>query len=157
MQKLLPYFSFDGRTNRQRYWLTTLALVGLYIGGALVAAIFLVLPLIGPLIGVLVFLPIIVATIWAGLALATRRLHDRNKSVWWLLPMYLPLILMNGMGSVMSNSGGDDGAVLGLFFTVLGLPFGIWMLVELGCLKGTTGPNRFGEDPLNPAPVEVFA
>jgi uncharacterized membrane protein YhaH (DUF805 family) len=24
----------------------------------------------------------------------------------------------------------------------------IWSFVELGCLAGTPGPNRFGEDPL---------
>jgi uncharacterized membrane protein YhaH (DUF805 family) len=25
---------------------------------------------------------------------------------------------------------------------------GIWFLIELGILKGTPGPNRFGGDPL---------
>jgi uncharacterized membrane protein YhaH (DUF805 family) len=25
---------------------------------------------------------------------------------------------------------------------------GIWGFVELGCLRGTAGPNRFGPDPL---------
>jgi uncharacterized membrane protein YhaH (DUF805 family) len=25
----------------------------------------------------------------------------------------------------------------------------IWVAIELGCLKGTTGPNVYGEDPLS--------
>jgi uncharacterized membrane protein YhaH (DUF805 family) len=32
---------------------------------------------------------------------------------------------------------------------------GLWLLVELGCLKGTAGPNRFGADPLGQAKTDV--
>jgi uncharacterized membrane protein YhaH (DUF805 family) len=41
--------------------------------------------------------------------------------------------------------------------SVLSLPFSIWAFVELGCLKGTAGSNRFGEDPLAAPLDEVFA
>jgi uncharacterized membrane protein YhaH (DUF805 family) len=27
----------------------------------------------------------------------------------------------------------------------------VWAFVELGCLRGTVGPNRYGPDPLEPA------
>jgi uncharacterized membrane protein YhaH (DUF805 family) len=43
-----------------------------------------------------------------------KRFHDRDKSGWWVLIVLIPLI----------------GA--------------IWLLIELGFLKGTPGPNRFG-------------
>ena len=43
-----------------------------------------------------------------------KRFHDRNKSGWWLLIGLIPII----------------GA--------------IWLLIELGFLTGTPGPNRFG-------------
>jgi uncharacterized membrane protein YhaH (DUF805 family) len=43
-----------------------------------------------------------------------KRFHDRDKSGWWVLITLIPII----------------GA--------------IWILVELGFLKGTPGPNRFG-------------
>jgi uncharacterized membrane protein YhaH (DUF805 family) len=43
-----------------------------------------------------------------------KRFHDRDKSGWWLLIGLIPII----------------GA--------------IWLLIELGFLKGTPGPNRFG-------------
>ena len=39
---------------------------------------------------------------------------------------------------------------------VLGLPFSIWGFVVMGCLKGTVGPNKYGDDPLQPL-QEVFA
>lgn len=37
------------------------------------------------------------------------------------------------------------------WFLLIGLvPFlNLWLLVELGFLRGTTGPNRFGPDPLD--------
>jgi len=43
-----------------------------------------------------------------------KRFHDRDKSGWWVLIGLIPII----------------GA--------------LWLLVELGFLKGTDGPNRFG-------------
>ena len=33
------------------------------------------------------------------------------------------------------------------------LAVGIWALVELGCLRGTVGPNRHGPDPLAAQPA----
>ncbi len=58
------------------------------------------------------------AIVWPYIAVGIKRAHDRNKSGWWLLITFVPAI-----GS-------------------------IWYLVEFGILKGTEGPNRFGEDPL---------
>lgn len=46
-----------------------------------------------------------------------KRAHDRNKSGWWTLLYILPYIGW------------------------------LWALIELGCLEGTKGPNRFGPDP----------
>jgi uncharacterized membrane protein YhaH (DUF805 family) len=43
-----------------------------------------------------------------------KRFHDRDKSGWWVLIVLIPII----------------GA--------------IWLLIELGFLKGTPGPNQFG-------------
>ncbi|MEO1397450.1 MAG: hypothetical protein AAFU56_01120, partial [Pseudomonadota bacterium] len=46
-----------------------------------------------------------------------------------------------------------------LFWVVTAIGFGlsIWALVDLGFLRGTDGPNEYGEDPLNPMPTaDVF-
>lgn len=58
------------------------------------------------------------AVIWPGIAVSVKRLHDRNRSGWFYLLILIPLV----------------GA--------------IWYLIDVGCLAGTRGPNRFGPDPL---------
>ncbi len=62
-------------------------------------------------------LGIFALSIWINLAISIQRLHDRDRSGYWLVPMLL---------------------VPGGF---------IWMVVELGFLPGTPGPNRFGPPP----------
>jgi uncharacterized membrane protein YhaH (DUF805 family) len=59
--------------------------------------------------------------------------------VFWLLPGVL-----NGAGAAL----GTFGVVLSL----VGAAISIWGFVEIGCLKGTTGPNKYGPDPLPAEP-----
>lgn len=66
----------------------------------------------GPLMGLFAL-----ATLIPSLAVGVRRLHDTDRSGWWLLIGLIPLV----------------GAIVLLVFYVE---------------KGTVGPNRFGEDPL---------
>jgi uncharacterized membrane protein YhaH (DUF805 family) len=145
VHKLLPYLSFAGRANRQRYWLTILGISVLFLFGLVGVAV----PGIGPFFAG----AMVIFAFWAGLAVAARRLHDRGKSAWWLLPMYAPLTLLSAISQLVAVSNPEDGAV----FSALSLPFSLWVLIELGCLKGTAGPNRFGADPLMPSAVEVFS
>ena len=35
-----------------------------------------------------------------------------------------------------------------MVLSLASLAISIWAIVELGCLKGTTGPNMYGPDPL---------
>lgn len=145
MQKLLSYLSFAGRTNRQRYWLTVLGISVLFLFSLVGVAV----PGLGPFFAG----AIVLFAFWAGLAVAARRLHDRGKSAWWLLPMYAPLTLLSVIGQLVSVSSPEGGVV----FSALSLPFSLWVLIELGCLRGTKGPNRYGDDPLAPASAEVFS
>jgi len=57
-----------------------------------------------------------------AIAVAARRLHDTERSAWWLLLFFVPL-------------------------------FGWIALLVFYCLEGTSGPNRFGEDPKGRAPT----
>ncbi len=69
-------------------------------------------------LGALVLLvPLYVIAIWSSLALNAKRAHDRDKSGWFILVALIPII-----GS-------------------------IWLLIELGFLRGTEGDNRYGGDP----------
>ncbi len=58
-----------------------------------------------------------VPQIWASLALQVKRWHDRDRSGWWILIGLVPVI------------------------------GGLWALVETGFLRGTVGPNRYGDEP----------
>jgi uncharacterized membrane protein YhaH (DUF805 family) len=56
--------------------------------------------------------------VWPALAVSVKRWHDRDKSGWWVLLNLLPVVGW------------------------------LWVLIDNGFLRGTPGPNRFGEDPL---------
>lgn len=145
LEKLSPYFSFKGRTNRQLYWFTVLCAYAAVLVGVFAVSF---IPVVGPIAGAIGF----VLLIWVALAAAVRRLHDRNKSGWWLVAMYLPIAVLGGLSGVMSRSEPEAAAAVNL----LTLPFSLWILIELGFLRGTSGANRFGPDPLQP-PAEVFS
>jgi uncharacterized membrane protein YhaH (DUF805 family) len=138
-------WSFEGRINRQPYWLASLATV--IALSALVGFVFsstgvgvFAGDLTGGLGVALLILAASIPFIWIGLALGAKRLHDRNKSAWWLLVFYvLPSVLERAAGYV-----GGAALVLGL----ASFAISIWALVELGFLRGTSGANRYGPDPL---------
>jgi uncharacterized membrane protein YhaH (DUF805 family) len=133
---LSTFTSFEGRIPRKTFWLAVLAMV--VLSWILQIVIFMVFgvsmtPSIDPnatpeqaaeamdaAMGAMM-LPlgiVVLLTLWPTLAIYAKRWHDRNKSGWWSLIMFVPII----------------GA--------------IWLLVELGFLRGTEGPNRFGPDPI---------
>jgi len=109
------YTNFDGRISRQPFWIGTLVLWAasialLILAGIIVGSASTAMMLIQLVIGLAFLVP--------SLAVAVKRFHDRDKSGWWVLIIFIPLIGF------------------------------IWYLVELGFLPGTPGPNRFGPDPL---------
>ena len=146
MNRLLSYFSFRGRVNRARFWLTGIAIYAIMVVGSVVTV---VLDNITPFFAIL-FLPIFLGAIIASLANGARRLHDRGKSAWWLLLFVLLPALLLAPAEAVSTSRDPSAAAGGLLFALVSLPFSIWGLVVMGFLKGTAGPNRFGEDPLAP-------
>lgn len=75
-----------------------------------------------------------------SIPLAAKRLHDRNKSAWWVLFFYFgPFVLSYGIEAL---------SVLDVVRGLGSLAILLWGIVELGILRGTVGPNRFGPDPL---------
>lgn len=136
--------SFQGRLNRKPYWLTLIATIAIFLLIALVAGILSVsgTGVLGEAamlaLPVLLYMPLA----WICLALGAKRLHDRDKSAWWLVVFFLVPGILEAVAARM----GDAGLVVQL----AGLAISIWAFVELGCLRGTVGPNRFGPDPLSP-------
>jgi uncharacterized membrane protein YhaH (DUF805 family) len=144
------FFSFRGRINRGKFWLATLVFFAAALGPALVGLVAgdtVAFQAVSALIDLAIFV--------AGLAVAIKRLHDRDKSAWWLLFFYFgPGLFIILGGFIMWASAGAvgmtlDGAQLALRLCLLGgFALGIWGLVEIGFLPGTVGYNRFGADPL---------
>ena len=89
----------------------------------------------------------------ASFAVSVKRLHDRNKSGWWILLLgMLPALLYVYVDSLGPAPTGIQtlGAVLAITLLL------IWNFVELGCLRGTVGDNRFGIDPLGGITADVI-
>jgi uncharacterized membrane protein YhaH (DUF805 family) len=47
-----------------------------------------------------------------------------------------------------AQNSAEDGTLASLILGLGAFAVSIWALVELGFLRGTSGPNRFGPDPL---------
>lgn len=117
------FFSYSGRINRSMWWL----------GQAVLISIPIVLVFLVPWymdntatasqaishLGSMLFLlfMVLVLMVWMNSALCVKRYHDLDKSGLWLLICLIPYI----------------GA--------------IWMVIELGFFKGTSGNNGYGDDP----------
>lgn len=146
-------FGFEGRINRAKYWLVVLiGFVFFAVMVALAAPYVLiehpstanpatgVSPLL--LVTIVAELVVVVAYLVAGFAIAIKRLHDRNRSGWWSIVFLVLPPFLNAIGKASGTEGG------GAVFALIGLGLSIWGFVELGCLKGTDGPNDYGPDPL---------
>lgn len=170
---LLPlkrYAEFSGRSRRMEYWMfflfqalvsTALMILLISVGGAalfsggdptaLAAAggsFMLIMGLYG-LFSLAMLIP--------SIAVGVRRLHDTNRTGWWLLAPLAPYILMF-VAVGLSASSPDSGAagILAMVGGLAVLALGITLLVFM-FLEGTRGPNRYGPDPKGRAPAEVFA
>jgi uncharacterized membrane protein YhaH (DUF805 family) len=114
LQHLL--FAFDGRINRGKFWLGVVFIwAAVMIVGGIVGFI---LFQISSALGYLLWFALYLALVWSGLAVSIKRWHDRDKSGWWVLIGFVPLI------------------------------GGLWALIETGFLEGTSGDNEYGPNPL---------
>jgi uncharacterized membrane protein YhaH (DUF805 family) len=166
---------FDGRINRAKYWLATLGILGaMMITVVALASIGTtyglgsgdyVINIIGISASVNVVrtpagsaaswfphiatIPLSLAFAFIYTAVSIKRLHDRNKSGWWMLPFVGATGLYTHFGDMLGVVAPFAGLVVFVLF--------LWGFVEMAFLKGTSGYNRFGPDPLNPPPRKAQA
>ena len=141
---LKRYADFSGRSRRMEYWMFALFAVIIY---ALCIALMFAGGLdfatledegipAGP--GVLFYLGagvmalFFLGTFIPSIAVNVRRLHDRNLSGWW----YLAFVVLSNVPLA--------GALVSIAYLIIMF------------LPGTPGPNRFGDDPKDPAHTSVF-
>ena len=90
--------------------------------------------------------PIFVIGIWFLAATTIKRLHDRNKSGWWIVAFLIAPALL---GSIVDRL--DDESYTAAALALAGFGLNAWGFIELLFFRGTNGSNRFGPDPLAPA------
>jgi uncharacterized membrane protein YhaH (DUF805 family) len=137
-------FGASGRINRAKYWRSFL----IYIFAGLLAAVilFTAAGIAAPLFIIMVVIVLIPWLLW-GVSFTTERLHDRDKSAWWLVVFYLvPGVL--GQLAQAAWFAGSAGTVLHYVLALAGFALTIWGFVEIGFLRGTAGSNTYGPDPL---------
>jgi uncharacterized membrane protein YhaH (DUF805 family) len=83
-----------------------------------------------------------VVFLWIYLATSIKRLHDRDKSGWWIVPLFF----LPGLYEQFADRLPDSYFVL--LPAMVAFVFCIWNFVELYCLKGSRKTNRFGANPL---------
>jgi uncharacterized membrane protein YhaH (DUF805 family) len=118
-------FSFQGRLNRAKWWLINIGVTvvemivfAVLFGGTAMMADPDQAMAAMTGINAVIVAIIFVIVLWIGISIGIRRFHDRNKSGWWVLIALVPVI------------------------------GGLWYLIECGFLRGTTGPNNYGPNPL---------
>jgi uncharacterized membrane protein YhaH (DUF805 family) len=188
-QPLVKYVEFNGRSRRSEFWLWVLfrfifesaigAIAIFMIGSSLhlaetqpemIASRYLTIMPLFQLLGLALFLP--------SLAVGVRRLHDTNRSGWWIiLPIGVTVagfilffivvgaslfqtISANGTGNSMTEAQSLQMVMsfFGSLFLCVILPYLIASIVMLVFFvtDGTAGPNRFGQDPKGRGNAAVF-
>jgi uncharacterized membrane protein YhaH (DUF805 family) len=164
-------FRFDGRINRARCWLAGLIIVcwmiflslvlfgAAHLFGATMPEQFNISPnrifeLIDPatwrslssvnLTNVLVQTVETPLFLWVYLATSVKRLHDRDKSGWWIVVFFVLPCLYSQFGDRLGDSWGT------MLFGLSAFVFSVWGFIEMYCLRGSRRTNRFGADPLAP-------
>ncbi|USD60659.1 DUF805 domain-containing protein [Vibrio sp. SCSIO 43140] len=133
-------FSFNGRIGRKTFWMWN---VCYYLAIMIVAQglNFLfpnVMQFLLPLLLLMLLIP--------DLAITAKRWHDRNKSNWWLL-LNLPLVFGRMSLPTLDPATAAQPSMVQSLLSFSALVCGAWILVECGFLKGTEGPNQYGDEP----------
>ena len=169
---LKRYAEFSGRSRRMEYWMWMLFQVIIYFavvvlmmivgGGAMMTGDSSSMLAAGGAAIIILGLYFLwqLAVLIPSLAVTVRRLHDTNRSGWWILAPIVPYIIafvsMFGAAASGTQGGLAAGGIIGLIAVLAALGLGITLLVFM-FLEGTRGPNKYGPDPKGADTGQVFA
>jgi uncharacterized membrane protein YhaH (DUF805 family) len=130
--------AFDGRISRQPFWIAFAAVFAAEFVGH-----FLAEQIEGDRLSAIVDL----AFSYPEFAILAKRAHDRDIPTWVPGAFFAGGVLLDFLMVIgMADTTDEPGAL-----TVIGavwMVFGLALLADLGIRRGTTGPNRYGPDPL---------
>ena len=164
-------FSPFGRVSRQTYWLNWI--VPYFVASIVVALLDTALwpesPITHrppPYLRMIFSLVVI----WPSLAVATKRLHDRGMTGWWNLVHLVGFFVIatvsywyyttvaSGVEPTAAFEALSQPIKIGsILVTAAYLVISLYLLVNILFLRGQTGDNRYGHDPLAENQAEVFS
>jgi uncharacterized membrane protein YhaH (DUF805 family) len=133
------YATFKGRASRSEYWWYSLFASLIALLGAVIANTLYGDPselTLFDIVSLLLLLP--------GLAVSIRRLHDVNKSGWWLLYPWLGLILVPIASLFDDTSLMDSMVVISFSLMTLGYLYVLYLAIK----KSDSGENQYGKNPV---------
>lgn len=155
-------FSFHGRINRKQYWqagslVGVLGLMGLItlltLSGLSITDVEDPAQALGAVSTFAIFaLPLMAFVSWTGYAIQVKRLHDRGRTGYLaLLPILVSMGLISTLiGAIASNApAGVFVAQVQPYSIALNI-INLWFFIDLGCLPGVDGPNKYGDPPGTP-------
>lgn len=163
LMPLRRYADFSGRSRRMEFWMWKLftilvaMVVWILIMGMIGGAAFgggdpqaIAAAGGGAMIVMMLYALFALATFIPDLAVTVRRLHDTDRSGWWILaplvPYVVALVAAIGGAATGDQNGLAAGGIIAGIAMLAALVLGIVLLVFM-FLEGTRGPNRFGSDP----------
>lgn len=146
IQVLNSYANFSGRSRRKEYWMfflfnilisIVLSILDKVLGLDNIVSIggtaFRNNGIIGSLYSLLIFVP--------SLSVGVRRLHDTNRSGWYLMLPFAPLLLM-----LVTSFLPVLGVIVGLMGFLAMIVLGVLLIVFLAT-DGDAGENDYGPNP----------
>jgi len=138
------FTSFDGRINRAKWWAGIAIIIVIDIVLSFIVLSLFGIGFAGRLLNFLIF----VALLYPAYALSAKRFQDRDKPGVYALYGLAALLVTNLLQALGLTGTPEELNGLGWVSALINLGVLLWFLIELGILKGTPGPNRFGGDPL---------
>jgi uncharacterized membrane protein YhaH (DUF805 family) len=141
------FFKFDGRVNRAKFWIAVLIFAAINVVLAIVGYVMdqsVVFQALNSMLGIVILI--------SSIAVGVKRLHDRNKSGWYLLLFYLVPSVLVVIG-VLIGAFVEDSTIIATVLGLLAFAIAVWAFIEMGCLRGTIGINQYGPDPVAPATI----
>lgn len=179
MRMLTYFFSFQGRIGRLGYLGRNLAFLGIVIVGAILLGVATGFPgyyimsqlaamqtlppqaqvaalqaIVAACKGMLIYIGVMyMVFFFVALSTQARRLHDLDRSGWWVVPPFLVAVAANMFRATMAASAprtADPQVMLTQPASIVAIVAGIVLLVySLYILlwPGTKGDNQYGESP----------